>query len=224
MERMEAVKKAVGKADVCELLACAFAFPSEQLAQGLTSGALADDAEACLLDAGATDDSARQVANDLRAWQGADAAELHSRMCITYSRLYLAPGGHTPIFPYESAFLHVEKGAPGIPALFRTPVTLDVERQMHEAGVAAKNERKEPCDSVFEEFEFLSYLYAKLADALTREADEEASTWEARANQFVSDHAHAWLPSFMRRTHELAEGEPYEALASLGAASLEVIA
>ena len=41
----------------------------------------------------------------------------------------------------------------GVPALFRTPVTLDVERLMREAGVVAKNARKEPCDSVFEEFD-----------------------------------------------------------------------
>lgn len=224
MERMEALKRAVGKADVCELLACAFAFPSERLAEGLASGALADDARECLMDAGVDREAAQDMAEGLRAWQESDAYELYTRMRITYSRLYLAPGDRTPILPYESAFLHVEKSAPGIPALFRSPVTLDVERQMHDAGVAAKNERKEPCDNVFEEFEFLSYLYARLADALDREAADKVDDWEVRANQFVHDHAHVWLPTFMSRTRELAEGEPYAAFAALGSATLEVIA
>ena len=66
------------------------------------------------------------------------AADLLADMRIVYSRLYLAPGGHTPIFPYESAFLHVERGMKGVPALFRTSVTLDVERLMREAGVVAQ--------------------------------------------------------------------------------------
>lgn len=224
MEQRDEVTKAVGRADVCELLTCAFAFPDERLAAGLRDGALAADAEACLRDAGADQAVTQEVAEDLRAWEGGDAAELHDRMRKTYSRLYLAPGGHTPIFLYESAFLHVERQLPGVPVLFRSPTTLDVERQMHEAGVAARNERKEPCDSVFEEFEFLSYLFAKQADALSRAASDEAATWDERARTFARDHALAWMPQFMRRTKELAEGEPYAALASLGAAALGVIA
>ena len=223
MERMEALKSSVGKADACELLAYAFAFPNEQLAEGLSSGALADDAEACLRDAGVASEGARQVANDLRRWQGFDAADLCSRMRTTYSRLYLVPGGHTPVFPYESAFLHVEHGLSGIPVLFRTPVTLDVERQMHEAGVAAKNERKEPCDSVFDEFEFLSFLFAKFADVTNREDTDEATIWESRVQHFLTKHAQVWLPSFMRRTQELAAGEPYAAFASLGTATMGVL-
>ena len=118
---------------------------------------------------------------------------------------------------------HVERELPGIPTLFRSPVTLDVERQMREAGVVAKNGRKEPCDSVFEEFEFLSYLFAKQADALSRMADDEAVAWGERARTFARDHVLAWLPQFMRRTQELADGEPYAALAVLGAAALEAI-
>lgn len=220
MERTEALKRVVGLADACELLSCAFAFPDERLAEGLCGGALADDAEACLRDAGASDDAARPTVEGLRAWRGAEADRLLARMRTTYSQLYLAPGGSTPIFPYESAFIHVERGLPGAPALFRTAVTLDVERQMHEAGVAAKNERKEPCDSVFEEFEFLSYLFAKKADALVREFDHEAAGYEERARAFERDHALAWLPSFMERTRELAAGEPYEVLAALGAVVL----
>lgn len=128
--------------------------------------------------------------------------------------------------PYESAFLHVERGLSGIPSLFRTPVTMDVERCMREAGVVAKNARKEPCDSVFEEFEFLSYLYAKLADALSDDDAEAATTavagWTERLRAFEDEHALAWLPAFMRRTQELAGDGPYAAFAALGLAAMGV--
>lgn len=220
MGQEEDLKQAVGLADACELLSYAFAYPDERLAQGLVDGALADDARACLSDAGVAANGASAAAERLRAWQGASVEETLSVMRKTYSRLYLAPGGHTPIFPYESAFLHVERGLPGIPALFRTAVTLDVERHMREAGVAAKNGRKEPCDSVFEEFEFLSYLHAKRAEALHCNDGERAAAWAQRIGAFEEEHASMWLPTFMRRTQELAEGTPYAAFAALGLATM----
>lgn len=221
MGQEEDLKQAVGLADACELLSYAFAYPDERLAQALVDGTLADDARACLSDAGvAANAEAEAAAEGLRAWQGASIEETLSVMRKTYSRLYLAPGGHTPIFPYESAFLHVERGLPGIPALFRTAVTLDVERHMREAGVAARNGRKEPCDSVFEEFEFLSYLHAKRAEALHCNDGERAVAWAQRIGAFEEEHVSMWLPTFMRRTQELAEGTPYAAFAALGLATM----
>ena len=224
MGQEEDLKQAVGLADACELLSYAFAYPDERLAQALVDGALADDARACLSDAGVAADranaGAEAAAEGLRVWQGASVEETLSVMRKTYSRLYLAPGGHTPIFPYESAFLHVERGLPGIPALFRTAVTLDVERHMREAGVAAKNGRKEPCDSAFEEFEFLSYLHAKRAEALHCNDGERAAAWAQRIGAFQEEHVSMWLPTFMRRTQELAEGTPYAAFAALGLATM----
>ncbi len=49
-------------------------------------------------------------------------------------------------------------GERGQLALFRSASTLDVGRQMREAGMAPRDARREPCDSVFREFSFLSYL------------------------------------------------------------------
>ncbi|WP_080801201.1 TorD/DmsD family molecular chaperone [Arabiibacter massiliensis] len=223
MERIDEVRRAVGRADLCELLSCAFAYPDERLVEGLMDGSLADDALACLVDAGCDEASARAAADGLRAWPDAGPDELLHAMRRTYTRLHLAPGGRAPIFPYESAFLHKERGLPGVPALFRTPVTLDVERQMREAGVQAKNNRKEPCDSVFEELEFLSYLYARLADALHCGEGESVAAWTERIRMFEEEHARAWLPSFMRRTQELADDGPYRALAALGMTAMGVL-
>ena len=223
MASIDEVRRAVGRADVCELLSCAFAYPDDRLVGGLVDGALADDARTSLLDAGLGASVAQDATDALRVWLDADREELLHAMRRTYTNLYLAPGGHAPIFPYESAFLHAERGLPGIPALFRTAVTLDVERQMREAGVAARNMRKEPCDSVFEEFEFLSYLCAKEADALHCGNGEGAAAWAKRVRTFTKEHVLAWLPSFMRRTQELAGDGPYAALAVLGSEAIGVL-
>lgn len=220
---VSAIRKSVGMADGCELLNCAFAFPTEGLAQGLADGSVAQDAAGCLRDAGVADDAAAAAAEGLRAWVGFDAAELYAGMRRVYSLLYLKPGSDTPVFPYESAFIHVQRGLPGAPALFRTAITLDVEHQMHDAGVAAKDERTEPCDSVFEEFEFLSYLFARKADALQRDDREQARDWGERAHRFTREHALAWMPAFMERTRELAPESPYAALAAVALALLEVL-
>ncbi len=220
MGQEEDLRQAVGLADACELLSYTFAYPNERLARALADGTLADDAQACLSDAGVAANEANAATDGLRAWKGASIEETLSAMRKTYSRLYLAPGGHTPIFPYESAFLHVERGLPGVPALFRTSVTLDVERHMREAGVAAKSGRKEPCDSVFGEFEFMSYLHAKRAEALRCGDDECAHAWVQRIRAFEEEHASMWLPAFMRRAQELAKGTPYAAFAALGLATM----
>ena len=76
MGREEVVKRAVGKADAFELLSCAFAYPDERLAQGLVDGSFADDARACLLDAGADPAAADSTAEALAAWRDASAADL----------------------------------------------------------------------------------------------------------------------------------------------------
>ena len=92
---------------------------------------------------------------------------------------------------------------------------------MREAGVVAKNARKEPCDSVFEEFELLSYLYAKLADALNCDDAEAVAAWTERIQTFEREHAQAWLPAFMQRTQELAAEKPYCAFAALALTVME---
>lgn len=218
-----AVREAVGAADGCELLSYAFAFPTAELACGLSEGSVAEDAQACLRDAGASEDDAVRAADALRRWTGGNAEELLSQMRKDYSIMYLAPGVHKPIFPYESAFIHVQRGLPGAPALFRSRITLDVEQQMRDAGVVPKDVRTEPCDSVFEEFEFLSYLYARLADALQREEADEAALWEGRARRFVDEHVAPWMPAFMERTCELAADSPYSDFASVATALLGLL-
>lgn len=213
MERYDALKEAVGRADACELMSWAFAYPDETLAGGLVGCALADDARSCLADMGVAGSIIDSATAGLCAWADLPAPSVLADMRKTYSHLYLTPGETTPVFPYESAFLHVMRGAEGAPSLFRTSVTLDVERCMREAGVVAKNGRREPCDSVQEEFEFLSYLFAEQAEAIRIENNDLLVSLSEQIESFLQDHALVWLPSFMERTCDLTSG-PYAAFAS----------
>ena len=119
-----------------------------------------------------------------------------------WSLLYVRQGSGVAVFPYESAFIHVRTGVPGEPALFRSALTLRVERTMRESGVLPKDAETEPCDSVWNEWAFLSFLIGSEAKAL-REGDEEsAALWRDRSADFVCSHVSQWMSDFFKRTAE----------------------
>lgn len=211
---------------MCELLARAFSFPDETLCEALANGKLATDCASCLDDCGVEASVAAAALEPLRPWQksGVENTDLLTRANREYTRLYLAPGAHALVFPYESAFMHVERGFDGIPTLFRTALTLDVETQMREAGVIPKNARTEPCDSIFQEFEFLSFLYGNLAAALQEGDAEAVALWTTRADRLLETHALTWMPSFMEQTVRHSGGEVYGALAQIASVFLASLA
>lgn len=247
----EELRRAIGLADVCELMAAAWAFPTAELAAALADGAFEGDASAAMEDAGATDSEAAQAVSALRGFlgiggdgdtaEGAGAVEngagaegsdeLFSVLRKGYSLLFLAPGSEVPVFPYESAFRHRALGAAGAPALFRSPVTLDVERQMRAAGVTPADARTEPADSVWNEFAFLSYGWGKVAEALDIGDVEAGRKWRDVATRFWRDHGALWLPAFMEKTiEEAAElsdpawGAPYRCFAAFGLRACRLLA
>lgn len=226
----EKLRRAIGLADMYELMAVAWAFPTVELAVSLADGTFANDASAVLGDVGAVGAEIDDIVSVLRelGGRGGDIegiGERYSAMRKEYSLLFLAPGACVSVFPYESAFRHRAMGASGAPALFRSPVTLDVENQMREAGVTPVDARTEPVDSVWNECTFLSYLLGKRAEAIeARDADAEAR-WCDAAMRFWGDHGALWLPAFMEQVRreaaklaEEAQARPYIALAAFGSA------
>ena len=223
----EALRRAVGMADMAALLAAAFRFPEDgALAGALADGTFLADWEASLSDAcGAATDGDEELAKHCRElFSEADCEALRRE----YSFLFLTPGIDVPVWPYESCFLHRASGASGVPSLFRTRCALDVERQMAEAGVASASARTEPVDSVFLEFEFLAFLHARYGEALRREGgsadaggnasdDADPVLWAQRIALFAKGHALAWLPRFMDEVKERDRLGAYRAFALLGA-------
>ncbi|HIR01747.1 MAG TPA: molecular chaperone TorD family protein [Candidatus Aveggerthella stercoripullorum] len=166
----EGIRRAVGMSDLASLLAAVFRFPEdEKLASALVDGTFLADWQASWEDACGVPCDAGHVESCRVAFSCIDHAALRRE----YSRLFLAPGAEVPIWPYESAFLHRKAQRTDVPNLFRTRVTVDVERQMNEARVRPVHARTEPCDSMGTEFEFLAYLYASWGEALRCRAEAD---------------------------------------------------
>ncbi len=224
---MKGLKEFVGLADVCELASAAFAFPSEDLASALADGSFSEDLVACLEDAGASsvpDEGLLDRIAGLGA-QGADA--LFQNLRKGHSRLFLVPGDAVPVWPYESPFLFSIRNPEDHTTLFRSPRQIDVERQMREAGVLPKNVRSEPCDSVWDELSFMSYLYGNAAKSLYEGNEAEASEWHGRALRFWDEHPACWMLDFMDKTAseapKYAHGAEYAVLAEVGRLVLEEV-
>lgn len=212
---IRALHRAVGLSDLATLTAASFEFPTAGLAAALGDGAFLDDWRASALDAceelSPADESLIAACDKAFRDEQADEESLRRE----YSRMFLTPGAHVPVWPYESCFRHRASGAHGAPSLFRSPVALAVERCMHEAGVATVDEHREPGDSIFRELQFLAYLHAHEAEAIRVEDAQARALWSGRIVEFAADHALAWMPGFMEQTAVNTLIEPYRCFARL---------
>ena len=164
----EDMRKVVGLADGCELMSALTRFPDNDVAAAVVNGSVRDDAVSCAKDVAAARDDGR--AGDIEALcegfvcaADEDAEGLGAALRRAWSLLYARQGSGVAIFPYESAFVHVRQGLPGAPALFRTALTLRVEKTMRESGVLPKDAETEPCDSAWNEWAFHSFLVGREA-------------------------------------------------------------
>lgn len=215
--------RAIGMSDLAALLAEAFRFPEgDRLATALVDGRFASDwndswEEACGAERDCDDvagslDSLWEETSDDQPFES-NASQLRKE----YSRLFLAPGTEVLIWPYESAYRHRLARREDVPNLFRTQTTVDVERQMAEAGVRPANLRTEPCDACATELEFLSYLYAQWGEAVrTRSSPDCVSAWTNRIASFGRVHALEWLPGFFRSVERESALPEYRYFANLG--------
>lgn len=215
----EELRRLIGRADLCELVRLTFTFPEDgRLAGALVDGAYEADALACLADAGAGEADLARARELLAPFAGQDAAALGDRLRKGFSILFLTPGRAVPAFPYEAPFRFIEAGRDGVPSLFRSPVTLDVEKAMAAAGVQARNRLKEPADSIWNEFGFMGYLLGCAAACVeagevaspgaggAADADD-AALWLGRADEFSAEHLMAWVPAFFAKVEtEAASG------------------
>lgn len=190
------IRVLVGRADACELVSALLQFPERALVNGLVDGSVMSDAQSCLADMGAREQHGDAVSQALGQFVGLDADDLFDRLRKGSSILFFSPGGEVPVWPYESAFLHVAEGREGMPTLFRSPVTLDVERMMRESGVRHSDDRTMPADSVWRELDYVSHCYAQAANGLYRGDADAAETWVGNARAFVRRHLASWLPKF----------------------------
>jgi TorA maturation chaperone TorD len=212
----------VGMADLCELLASAFSFPSPELSDAFSDGNFLADWSASWTDA--THVEFNYESKSFPGFKDVKCDALRKE----YSRLYLLPGNQVPVWPYENCFVFRAKGRQGTPSLFRSPTLIDVESRMRDAGVLPADVRTEPADTMFKEFAFLSYLYGKAAEAhdtALRQGGNasDVEAWHQRAIDFAQAHALAWLPGFMDQTALLTRLDTYRSLAHLGSSFMGLL-
>lgn len=222
------LKKTVGIADCCELLSRAFSFPDEEFARAVADGSFLEDARSCLSDAGGDSASISKIEAAMGSLQGGDPFQLCDNLRKEYSLLFLVPGAQTPVWPYESAFLHAASGKESAPILFRSPISLSVEAEMRACGVRAGNDRREPCDSIWSEFAFLSFLYGFAAQTLFDGDDKRCAELVKKARDFMRNHGESWFSAFMlacsRESRGLGYGGRYDAIAGAGLELLKPLA
>ncbi|MEC4273160.1 molecular chaperone TorD family protein [Adlercreutzia sp. R25] len=209
VNREAAIRRYIGLADCCELLSETFKYPTERLISSLLDGSYLEDCIHSVEDAGAEPSQLDSAIENIQALSSSSPNSLLDSARKGYSLLYLAPGSKVPVFPYESPFRFVADQREGVPSLFRSQITLDVERQMAAAGVLPCDRNKEPSDSIWREFSFLSFLLGSAAAALCAEDVASAGQWIERARTFWSSHAQRWVPDFMLRTAECARSEAF---------------
>lgn len=217
------LKRAVGAADMLELLARAFSYPDRALAQALCDGSFVSDARSCAEDMGVAERATDSIERISRL-RGADADELQEMMRRGFSILYLAPGDHVPVYPYEGPFRFIADQRPGSPLLFRNRSAEDIMRLMREEGLEPDPERHEPADSIWFELAFFSHLYALLVRALEQEDEAAIEARRVALRCYIEEHARPWMGAFMAQTCDKAPecsfADLYGDLASLGGAVL----
>lgn len=221
------LKHIVGLADACELMSESFSFPTKELVTALIDNTYIADARSCLSDIEASPDVGICHSPSSAESRSSCMQAMFEDLRRSYTMLYLMPAGAVRIWPYESAFRYRAEGCGGTPTLFRSRHQIDVERHMREAGVMPNDSRREPSDSVWNEFAFLSFLYGSLAAALHEGCDADVVACRRRIVSFWSEHASRWLPAFMGQTRVEAEAlprfAPYAAFAEVGLAVLAAI-
>jgi TorA maturation chaperone TorD len=213
----EELKQVVAYADLCALFSAAFEFPSSRLAAALASGSFTADLCGCLEELGILPESIwpkKDMKGDLPSLaEGTDADTLLAELRREYSRLYLVPGKGALVYPYESAFRHVADGREGMPVLFISPVTIDVEKWMRRYDALPESAAKEPVDSISCELGFLRMLFISLANALHQGSQEDAAGWQQEIEAFRSAHIDTWGGAFMEQTIAHTRSPVYRNLA-----------
>ena len=224
------VEQAINYSDFYQLMAIALRFPTRDLAKGLLDGSFADDLAACMEGLGVAADEADAVYDRLCAAVLADASDeetLFHRLRTEYTCLFLVPK-REKIYIYESRYRYPKNEDPKQYSMFINPCALHAEQCYKEAGVRVRKDLQEAPDHVATELEYLSYLYRKLAEGLSREKTEKekfevsAETkqdilmWKLRIDTFCQKHLSKWYNSFLADIQEKTQLETYRTLAVLG--------
>ncbi|MBI4612381.1 MAG: molecular chaperone TorD family protein [Planctomycetes bacterium] len=128
------------------------------------------------------------------------------RLAVEYTRLFIGPGDHAPLF----ASVHSDRV--GDKGRLWGDSTVEVKKFIESTGLMFKPGRGSVPDHLAIELEFMARLVEAEEEA-TREGNEDAVRKIASAQQrFLSEYLLSWFPSFARK---VAESKPHPFYASL---------
>lgn len=206
MENKERFARLVDTADLVELCSVAFDYPTPQLVKGVVEGTFFADWRECCSSLGLALPAAVDLDAIAREYAGQDPAELFETLREAYSLLYLIPRDRQRIFLYESAFLYKADGNEGVPTLFRSRSTLEVDEMMASMDVVPTRKNQDPSDSIYAELEFLSFLLTRAAAAVMANDQARYEKAIAMVESFAAKHVLNWVPAFLGATHERSQG------------------
>ena len=224
------VEQAINYSDFYQLMAIALRCPTKELAEGLMDGSFADDLAACMEGLGVSANESDEAYDQLCAAVLRDSSEaenLFHLLRTEYTRLFLIPKKEQ-IHIYESRFRYPKDADPKQYSMFVSPCALHAEQVYKEAGVRVRKGLQEAPDHMATELEYLSYLYRKLAESLSREKAEkekdqlsaenkqELLMWKLRIDTFWQQHLVKWYSEFLEELQQKTQLETYRALAALG--------
>ena len=210
------------RAAACELLALSFRYPTVELADAVASGEWADAAEeiAQALDL----DLPESFEADARANVGEDPGALLHALRAEATRLFV--GAPEPaVSPYEGVWRAKDDGVQAL--LFVNPHSMAVERFCRSCGLGRPEGTNEPLDHVATELELMQHLcmraggMVELADEAPADEALPGGSPAAAHEQFLAEHALAWLPRFADVTVAESRHPFYRAAANLLKAHLE---
>ena len=211
--------EAESAADLLEITGMLFKFLGPDEADVIASGTLCKrlrQIAACL-----KDDEQQKLALSLSVLDSLadeDCDFVHERLRKGYSSLFLHSGEGVRVWPYEAPFRFVADGRSGMPSLFRSPTTLDVEAQFAAAGISPDGKRREPVDSLSNECFFVSLLLRSAAGLDGSEAGVRQRSLE-QLQEFNGSHPAKWFESFFDRVRKAARSvraDEYAAFADVG--------
>ena len=240
------VLEAAVLSDAFGILTLLTQFPTQEVAEGLASGALGDDMAEVARELGLDGAAVRAACEPLR---GADATGLLQDMRIAYTALFNHP--EKPLVPlYEGQYRYDREEAPNEegagsgrggagesgresrkkrgavrvdarPRLFVNPASLDALREYRAAGMAPQDERQMPPDAMPVQMEFCSLLCLRLSQALLQ-GDEAAAAEVRRAlGEFSKIHLAKWMRGFYGDCARTTPCEAYRAMGVFGTAVAE---
>lgn len=193
----------LARSEAYRLLSAIFAYPDEPLWASIQSEESREAARTLAAAGGGFDKTLGEICEAGR-----------ERFVAAHVAIFGHTSGGCDVPPYEAPY--------GATNLFQeADCTADVAGFYKAFGLESSDTCRERPDHVTVEIEFMRFLTAKEAYALSNEWDDKAQICRDAQRVFLKEHLGRWAPTFLRRIARRAEGEVFESIAKTAAAWIE---